>query len=80
MDELASKLGIRRAYLCRLLTEFREQHSRDEMDVSFTQLLERYARGSVLLTHNLPFSQWKGIFKDPMRVSQFALPQFCQLI
>jgi hypothetical protein len=29
-------------------------------------LAERYERGSVLLTSNLPFSKWDGIFKDPM--------------
>src|SRR5664280_2971690 len=38
----------------------------DEMDVLFTLLAERYERGSVLLTSNLPFSKWEGIFKDPM--------------
>ena len=29
-------------------------------------LAERYERGSVMLTSNLPFSQWTAIFKDPM--------------
>jgi DNA replication protein DnaC len=42
------------------------QHSRDEMEVLFTLLADRYERGSVLLTTNLPFSQWERIFKDPM--------------
>jgi len=42
------------------------QQSRDEMEVLFTLLAERYERGSVLLTSNLPFSQWTQIFKDPM--------------
>jgi hypothetical protein len=32
----------------------------------FTLLAERYERGSVLLTSNLPFSKWEGIFKDAM--------------
>ena len=32
----------------------------------FTLLAERYERGSVLLTSNLPFSQWEQIFKDAM--------------
>ena len=32
----------------------------------FTLLAERYERGSVLLTSNLAFSKWEGIFKDPM--------------
>jgi len=39
---------------------------RDEMDVLFTLLAERYERGSVLITSNLPFSKWETIFKDPM--------------
>lgn len=36
------------------------------MEVLFTLLAERYERGSVLLTSNLPFSKWEGIFKDPI--------------
>jgi len=31
-----------------------------------TFLAERYERGSVMLTSNLPFSKWELIFKDPM--------------
>ncbi len=42
------------------------QQSREEMEVLFTLLAERYERGSVPLTSNLPFSKWEGIFKDPM--------------
>lgn len=42
------------------------QQSREEMEVLFTLLAERYERGSVLITSNLPFSQWESIFKDPM--------------
>ena len=42
------------------------QQSREEMEVLFTFLAERYERGSVLLTSNLPFSKWEQIFKDPM--------------
>lgn len=42
------------------------QQSREEMEVLFTLLADRYERGSVLLTSNLPFSQWELIFKDPM--------------
>lgn len=42
------------------------QHSREEMEALFTLLAERYERGSVLLTSNLPFSQWEQIFKDAM--------------
>ena len=36
------------------------------MEVLFTLLAERYERGSVMITSNLPFSQWERIFKDPM--------------
>jgi DNA replication protein DnaC len=42
------------------------QQNREEMEVLFTLLAERYERGSVLLTSNLPFSQWELIFKDPL--------------
>ena len=42
------------------------QQSREEMEVLFTLLSERYERGSVLITTNLPFSKWEGIFKDPL--------------
>ena len=28
--------------------------------------LQRYERGSVMITSNLPFSKWESIFKDPM--------------
>ena len=36
------------------------QQSRDEMEVLFTLLAERYERGSVMLTSNLPFSKWEN--------------------
>tara|TARA_B100001971_G_scaffold208610_1_gene230699 strand:- start:340 stop:1080 length:741 start_codon:yes stop_codon:yes gene_type:complete len=42
------------------------QQSREEMEVLFTLLAHRYERGSVMLTSNLPFSEWEKIFKDPM--------------
>jgi len=42
------------------------QYSREEMEVLFVLLAERYERGSVVLTSNLPFSGWEAIFKDPM--------------
>ncbi len=42
------------------------QQSRDEMEVLFTLLAERYERRSVVLTTNLAFSAWERIFKDPM--------------
>lgn len=42
------------------------QQSREEMEVLFTFLAERYERRSVLITSNLVFSQWDRIFKDAM--------------
>ena len=42
------------------------QQNREEMEVLFTLLAERYERGSVLLTSNLAFSKWEQIFKDPL--------------
>ena len=42
------------------------QQSREEMEVLFTLLAERYEQGSVMITSNLPFSKWETIFKDPM--------------
>jgi DNA replication protein DnaC len=42
------------------------QQSREEMEVLFTLLAERYERRSVLLSSNLVFSQWDQRFKDPM--------------
>ena len=29
-------------------------------------LAERYERGSIMITSNLPFSKWDAIFKDAM--------------
>lgn len=42
------------------------QQSREEMEVLFTFLAERYERRSVLITSNLVFSEWDRIFKDPL--------------
>lgn len=42
------------------------QQNREEIEVLFTLLAERYERGSVMITSNLPFSKWEQIFKDPM--------------
>src|SRR6266516_4888907 len=42
------------------------QHDRDEMEVLFPFLAERYERKSVMITTNLVFSEWERIFKDPM--------------
>lgn len=42
------------------------QQDREEMEVLFTFLAERYERKSVMITSNLVFSEWDRIFKDPM--------------
>jgi DNA replication protein DnaC len=42
------------------------QQDRDEMEVLFTFLSERYESKSVMITTNLVFSEWNHIFKNPM--------------
>lgn len=54
-------------YACVILADIGYvQHSRNEMEVMFTFLAERYERRSVILTTNLVFSEWDRIFHDPM--------------
>ena len=42
------------------------QQSREEMEVLFTFMANRYEKASIMVTSNLPFSKWEKIFKDPM--------------
>jgi DNA replication protein DnaC len=42
------------------------QQSREEMEVLFTLIADRYERTSILMSSNLPLSKWEQIFKDPM--------------
>ena len=42
------------------------QHSRQEMEVLFTFMADRYEYGSLMISSNLPFSKWENIFKDPV--------------
>jgi DNA replication protein DnaC len=42
------------------------KQDREEMEVLFTFLAERYERRSVMLSSNLVFSKWDQIFKAPM--------------
>ncbi len=42
------------------------QQNREEMEVLFTLISERYERGSIMISSNLPFSKWNSIFKSPM--------------
>jgi DNA replication protein DnaC len=54
-------------YACLILDDIGYvQHDRDEMEVLFTLLAERYERRSVALSTNLVFSEWERIFKDPL--------------
>jgi DNA replication protein DnaC len=65
--KLASKLKRLGRYAAVLIDDIGYvQQNREEMEVLFTLLAERYERGSVMLTSNLPFSRWEQIFKDPM--------------
>jgi len=74
-DLLIAKQELRLSRLIKNLSKYEAlllddigyvQHNREEMEVLFTLLAERYERGSVMLTSNLAFSQWERIFKDPM--------------
>ena len=42
------------------------QQDREEMEVLFTFLSERYERKTLMISSNLVFSEWDKIFKDPM--------------
>lgn len=42
------------------------QQEREEMEVLFTLLAERYERRSTIISTNLVFSEWDQIFKNPM--------------
>ena len=54
-------------YTCVILDDIGYvQHDRDEMEVLFTLLAERYERRSVAISTNLVFSEWERIFKDSM--------------
>jgi DNA replication protein DnaC len=54
-------------YACVILDDIGYvQHDRDEMEVLFTFLAERYEHRSVGISTNLVFSEWERIFKNPM--------------
>lgn len=64
---LEKLLGRLDAFECVILDDIGYvQQERDEMEVLFTFLGERYERRSVMVTSNLVFSKWDRIFKDPM--------------
>ena len=41
-------------------------YDRDETDVLFVLLSERYEKRSIVITSNLVFSKWNQVFKDEM--------------
>jgi DNA replication protein DnaC len=64
---LEKELGLLDTYDAVILDDIGYvQQSREEMEVLFTFLAERYERRSVIITSNLVFSEWGRIFKDPM--------------
>ncbi|MBX9692240.1 MAG: IS21-like element helper ATPase IstB [Cyanobacteria bacterium] len=44
-------------------------HEKDETDVLFLLIAERYEQKSLVVTSNLPFSDWGSIFKDTVTTS-----------
>jgi len=74
-DLLSAKKDLKLARLLKKISRYSAliiddigyvQQSREEMEILFTLLADRYEKGSILLTSNLPFSKWEKIFKDPM--------------
>ena len=72
---LAAKAALKLTTLLQRLDRYRVvilddigyvQQSREEMEVLFTFLAERYERRSVMISSNLVFSKWDQIFKDPL--------------
>jgi DNA replication protein DnaC len=64
---LEKELGALDAYDAVILDDIGYvQQTREEMEVLFTFLAERYERRSVIITSNVVFSEWDRIFKDPM--------------
>jgi DNA replication protein DnaC len=74
-DLLAAKRDLRLSRVFKTLARYEVlilddlgyvQQSREEMEVLFSLLAERYERGSVMLSSNLAFSGWESVFKDAM--------------
>lgn len=74
-DLLVAKRDLRLNALLRRLDKFEAividdlsyiPQEREETDVLFILLAERYEKRSVVITSNLPFSEWEKVFKDPM--------------
>ncbi len=46
---------------------------RDEANLFFNVVARRYERGSMILTSNLPFTQWAGTFADDQTLTAAML-------
>ena len=46
---------------------------RDEANLFFTVIAKRYEKGSIIVTSNLPFSQWSGAFADDQTLTAALL-------
>lgn len=46
---------------------------RDEANLFFNVVAKRYERGSMVLTSNLPFTQWAGAFADDQTLTAAML-------
>lgn len=46
---------------------------RDEANLFFNVVAKRYERGSMILTSNLPFTQWAGTFADDQTLTAAML-------
>lgn len=74
-DLLAAKRDLKLSRVFKALSRYEAlvldelgyvQQSREEMEVLFSLLSQRYERGSVLLSSNLAFSGWESVFEDAM--------------
>jgi DNA replication protein DnaC len=74
-DLLAAKRDLKLNALLKRLDRFESvviddisyiPQNRDETDVLFVLLAERYERRNIVVTSNLPFSKWDQVFKDAM--------------
>jgi len=65
--ELEKKLKRLRAFDALILDDLGYvTHEREEMEVLFALISDRYERKSIMLSSNLPFSRWEHIFGDAM--------------
>lgn len=65
--ELEKKLKRLRAFDALIIDDLGYvTHEREEMEVLFALISDRYERKSIMLSSNLPFSRWEQVFGDAM--------------